>query len=89
MCVPSNDLLVPKGRNVRMTVYVHADYAHAFITRRSITDILIMLKNKPNRWVSKRHTKVETSTSGSEIVAARIATELIVEIRFMLRVLGV
>ena len=32
---------------------------------------------------------METSTYGSELVASRIATELILEIRFMLRSLGV
>jgi hypothetical protein len=32
---------------------------------------------------------VETSTYGSELVASRVATELILEIRYMLRSLGV
>jgi hypothetical protein len=32
---------------------------------------------------------VETSTYGSELVASTIATELIIELRFMLRSLGV
>jgi hypothetical protein len=48
-----------------------------------------MLSNTPIRWVSKRQKTVETSTYGSELVAARIATELIVEICFMLKSLGV
>ena len=48
-----------------------------------------MLNNTPIRWVSKRQKTVETSIYGSELVAARIATELIIEIRFMLRSLGV
>jgi hypothetical protein len=32
---------------------------------------------------------VETSTYGSELVASRVATELILEVRYMLRSLGV
>jgi hypothetical protein len=72
-----------------MTVYVDADHAHDLVIRRSITGILVMLNNTPVRWVSKRQKTVETSTYGSELVASRIATELIVEIRFMLRSLGV
>ncbi len=72
-----------------MTVYVDADHAHDLVTRRSITGILVMLNNTPVRWVSKRQKTVETSTYGSELVASRIATELIIEIRFMLRSLGV
>jgi hypothetical protein len=48
-----------------------------------------MLVNTPIRWVSKRQKTVETSTNGSELVEARRATELIIEIRIMLRSLGV
>jgi len=84
-----NDLPMSKGPKVRMTVYVDADHAHDLVTRRSITGILVMLNNTPIRWVSKRQKTVETSTYGSELVAARIATELIMEVRYMLRSLGV
>jgi hypothetical protein len=72
-----------------MTVYVDADHAHDLVTRRSITEILIMLNNTPIRWISKRQKTVETSTYGSELVASRVATELILEIRYMLWSLGV
>jgi hypothetical protein len=48
-----------------------------------------MLNNTPIRWVSKRQKTVETSTYGSDLVASRIATELILEVRFMLRSLDV
>jgi hypothetical protein len=65
-----------------MTVYVDADHAHDLVTRRSIIGILVMMNNGPVRWVSKRHKNVETSTYGSELVASRIAAELIAEIRF-------
>jgi hypothetical protein len=84
-----NDLPMSKGPKVRMTVYVNADHAHDLVTRRSITGILMMLNNSPIRWVSKRQKTVETSTYGSELVASRIATALILEVMFMLRSLGV
>jgi hypothetical protein len=48
-----------------------------------------MLNNTPIRWISKRQKTVETSTYGSELVASRIATKLILEIRYKLRSLGV
>jgi hypothetical protein len=80
---------VTKGPKVWMTVYVNADHAHDLVTIRSITGILMMLNNTPIRWVSKQHKTVETSTYGSELVASKIATELILEVRFMLRSLGV
>jgi hypothetical protein len=72
-----------------MTVYVDADHAHDLVTRRSITGILVMLNNTPIRLIFKGQKTVETSTYDSESVASRIATELILEIRYMLRSLGV
>jgi hypothetical protein len=82
--------LPPEKRpRVRMTVYVDADHAHDLVTRRSNTGILVMLNNTPLRWISKRQKTVETSTYGSELMASRVATELILEVRYMLRSLGV
>jgi hypothetical protein len=83
------DLPPEKGSRVRMTVYVDADLAHDLVTRRSITGILVMLNNTPIRWISKRQNTVETSTYGSELVASRIVTGIILEIRYMLRSLRV
>jgi hypothetical protein len=48
-----------------------------------------MLNNTPIRSISKRQKTVEISTYGSELVASRIATELFLEVRYMLRSLGV
>ena len=84
-----HDMLKPKGKKARLTVFVDADHAHDQVTRRSVTGIVVMLNNTPIRWVSKRQKTVESSTYGSELVAARIATELILELRYTLRMLGV
>jgi hypothetical protein len=83
------DLPPEKGPRVRMTVYVDTDHAHDLVTRRSITGVLVILNNTTIRWISKRQNTVETSTYGSELVASSVATELIFEIRYMLRSLGV
>jgi hypothetical protein len=72
-----------------MTVYVDADHAHDLVTRRSITGIFVIINNTPIRWIYKRQKAVETSTYGSELVVSRVATELILEVRYMLRSLGV
>jgi hypothetical protein len=45
----SNDLPMSKGPKVWMTVYVDAEHAHDLVTRRSITDILMMMNNAPTR----------------------------------------
>jgi hypothetical protein len=78
-----------KGSRVWMTVCVDADHAHDLVTRRSITGIPVMIYNTPIRWISKRQKTVETSTYGSELVASRVATEVILEDRYMLRSLRV
>ncbi len=84
-----HDMLEPKGKTARLTIFVDADHAHDQVTRRSVTGIIVFLNNTPIRWISKRQKTVESSTYGSELVAARIATELILELRYTLRMLGV
>ena len=49
----------------------------------------MLLNNTPIVWISKRQKTVETSTYGSELVAARIAIDLIIEMRYKMRLLGV
>ena len=78
-----------KGNSVRITAYVDADHAHDQMTRRSVTGIILFVNNTPVKWLSKRQKTVETSTYGSELVAARIATEMVIEVRYNLRMLGV
>jgi hypothetical protein len=59
------------------------------VTRRSVTCIILFVNKTPVKWVSKRQKTVESSTYGSEMVAARLATDLAVEFRYALRMLGV
>ena len=74
---------------VRITVYKDADHAHDLVTRRSVSGILLFLNNTPVKWISQRQKTVETSTYGSELVATKQATELILEYRNILRMMGV
>jgi hypothetical protein len=84
----SNDLN-SKTPKVWMTAYVDAYHTHDILTRRFVTGILSILNNTQIRRVSKYQIAVETSTHVSELVPSRIATELILEVRFILRSLGV
>ena len=79
----------PKGNPVRITVYKDADHAHDMLTRRSVSGALLLMNNTPVKWMSKRQKTVETSTYGSELVAAKHATELIMEYRYALQTMGV
>ena len=83
------DMPEPKGKAARMTCHVDADHATDVVTRRSVTGILLMVNNMVVKAISKRQKTVETSTYGSELVAARVATETIMEHRHKLRMLGV
>ena len=58
------------------------------VTRRSVTGILLCVNKTPVKWYRKRQNTVETSTYGSELVAARIAVEMIMEYRYKLRMMG-
>ena len=54
-----------------------------------MTGILVFLNNIPIRWICRHQKTVETSTYSSELVAARVATEIVMELRYQLRMLGV
>lgn len=84
-----HDMLDPRGEECKLTVFVDSDHARDAVTRRSVTGIIMLLNNTPLVWVSKRQRTVETSTYGSELVAAKMAVELIMAMRHKLRMLGV
>ena len=55
----------------------------------SLTACLHFCNHTPTDWYSKKQATVETETYGSEFVAAKTATEQIMDIRYTLRYLGV
>ena len=86
--VPNGMPVPTPDRNVQITVMVDADHAHCEVTRRSVTGILVFVNSTPVRWFSKMQKTVETSTYGSELVAARIATDIALELRYNIRMMG-
>jgi hypothetical protein len=86
--IPTN---VPeaRGREVKMTVFVDADYAGDKVTRRSRIGVLLYLNKSPILWYSKKQNSVETSTFGSEFSALRTAMELTKSMRLKLRMMGI
>jgi hypothetical protein len=83
------DMPVPLGMPVEISCFVDANHAGNVITRRSHTGLLIFIQNAPNIWYSKKQNTVESSTFGSELVALRIARNLIAALRTKLRLFGV
>ena len=79
----------PKGKPVTTSCFVDANHAGNVVTRRSHTGILIYCQNAPIMWYSKRQNTVESSSFGSEFIALRVAKEMIVALRYKLRMFGV
>ncbi|KAI2490038.1 Reverse transcriptase (RNA-dependent DNA polymerase) [Fragilaria crotonensis] len=79
----------PLGNPVTLHVFVDANHAGNVVTRRSHTGILLFVQNSPIQWLSKRQNTVETSTFGSEFVALRAARDMIISMRYKLRMFGV
>jgi hypothetical protein len=79
----------PWGNPVTMSAFVDANHAGNVVTRRSHSGILIYVQNAPIVWLLKWQNTVEGSTFGSEMVALRICRDLIVGLRYKLRMFGV
>ena len=79
----------PLGNTLDITCFVDSDHAGNVVTRTSHTGIIIFLNNAPVIWFSKKQNTVESSSFGSEFVALRIVRDLIVGLRYKLRMLGV
>ena len=78
----------PFGDLLHITAYVDADHAHNNVTRQYVTDIILLINNTHIAWISKGQQTVETSTFGSEMIAAQIVIDLIVEFQYKLCCLG-
>jgi hypothetical protein len=85
--IPS-DMPVPRGKSVRTSAFENANLMQDLTTGRSVTGVLHLVNSTPADWFCKLQNSVETATCGSEFVAARLATEQIMDMRHTLRSLG-
>jgi hypothetical protein len=79
----------PLGLPVEISCFVDANHAGNIVTRRSYTGLLIFVQNAPIIWYSKKQNTVESSTFGSELVALRVARDLITALQIKLRLFRV
>ena len=79
----------PRGNPLQINCFVDSDHAGDRITCQSQTGILLYCNLAPIVWYSKHQTTCETSKFGLEFVALRIATELIISLRYKLRMFGI
>jgi hypothetical protein len=79
----------PRGKPFRITTYEDANLVHCLVTGRSLSGIIHMVNQTPIQWFCKKQNVVETATYGSEFMAARQATEQIMDLRYTLRMMGI
>ena len=84
-----HDCPKPLGKSVTTTNTLDANLLHCMATGASHTACLQVCNQTPTDWYSKKQVTVETATYGSEFVAAKTATEQIMDIRYTRRYLGV
>ena len=82
-------MLDTHGRAVNIYLFVDANYTGNFVARRSYTGIIMFIQNSPIICFSKKQNTVETATFGNELVALRIRKNLIVTLRYTLRMFSV
>ena len=70
------------------TTTMDANLNHCLATGKSLTGCLHFVNETPVDWYSKKQATVETATYCSEFVAAKTATEQIMDIRQTLKYLG-
>ena len=83
-----DDMPEPLGEAVTTTTTMDANLNHCLATGKSLTGCLHFVNKTPVDWYSKKQATVETATYGSEFVAAKTATEQIMDIRQTWRYLG-
>lgn len=79
----------PLGKPVIISCFVDADHAGNKVTRRSHTGIFLFVNKALIISYSKKQNTVESATFGSELVAMRIARDLIVSLRIKLKMFGI
>jgi len=79
----------PRGKAVQTLTFCDSDHAGDKVTRRSRTGILLYVNRALVNWFSKKQNSVETSTFGSEFMALKTAMEMVIGLRYKLRMMGV
>ena len=77
------------GHRFKICCFVDADHAGESLTSRSRTGFIVMSNNAPIYWHSKKHTYIETSTFGSEMMPMKQSADYIRGFRYKLRMFGI
>jgi hypothetical protein len=86
----ADNILAPKhDGSISLALFVDANHANDLVTRRSVTGFIIFAGHIPICSYSKRQNTVESATYGSELMAAQIALEHLLGVRYKLRAMGI
>ena len=80
---------VPLGNTMHLSWFVDANHAGNKVTRRSHTGVFILLNNTPVIAFSKCQNTCKSSTYGSELVAMRVARDMISALQIKLKCFGI
>ena len=83
-----DDMPDPLDEAAITTTTMDANLNHCLATGKSLSGCLHFVNKTPVDWYSKKQATAETATYGSEFVAAKTATEQIMDIRQTLTYLG-
>lgn len=83
------DMPEPRGKAVQITMFVDASHAANVVTRQSRTGVLIFVNRSPVLWFSKKQSTIETSSFGSEFQALKVGMELLLGLRYKIRMMGI
>ena len=83
-----NNCTKPLGKSVTTTTTLDANHLHCLANGASLMACLHFRNQTPTDWNSKKQATVEMATYGCEFVAAKMATEQIMDMRYTLRYLG-
>ena len=78
----------PLGKGIRLTAWVDANWAHDYVTRKSITGIIVCAGVTPIYWKSTRQSSVSSSTFEAELAGLRTVAEVNRAIRIGMRAHG-
>ena len=76
------DIPPHRGNHVEVNFFVDSYRSGYKVTRRSQTGILLYLNSAPIIWYSKSQNTAESSTFGYEFIALRLASELIISLKY-------
>ena len=79
----------PHGKSIHSSTFFDTNLMHDIITGHSATGILHLLNHPPRAWFSSSQGQVGMATYGSEFMAAHQAIEQIIDLHYLLCMLGV